>query len=144
MWDTYLGVMFWHRHAVGKQGPPTTLDLKASAFDPKEKYWTKFPSEGSKHTPPHNSIEFKWKDYCPLVFRLVSCFTWKVLIYKILIEHFSSELWGSSSRWMQLITCYLYVGMTRFVSSARLGRVEASFTWAMTIDTWSRRSKRRK
>ena len=33
--------------------------------------WTKFPSEGSKHTPPHNSCEFKWKDYCPLVFRSV-------------------------------------------------------------------------
>ncbi|KAL8142996.1 hypothetical protein V2J09_016028 [Rumex salicifolius] len=54
---------------VGKQGPPTSLDLKSSAFAPKEKYWTKFPSEGSKYTPPHNSVEFKWKDYCPLVFR---------------------------------------------------------------------------
>jgi hypothetical protein len=60
----------WHRHAVGKQGP-VTLDLKSSAFDPKEKVWTKFPPEGSKYTPPHNSCDFKWKDYCPQVFRLV-------------------------------------------------------------------------
>ncbi|KAI4991880.1 hypothetical protein ZWY2020_040266 [Hordeum vulgare] len=25
--------------------------------------------EGSKHTPPHQSCDFRWKDYCPLVFR---------------------------------------------------------------------------
>ena len=47
----------------------TTLDLKSSAFDPKEKVWTKFPPEGSKHTPPHQSSDFRWKDYCPVVFR---------------------------------------------------------------------------
>lgn len=33
--------------------------------------WTKFPQEGSKHTPRHNSCDFRWKDYCPQVFRLV-------------------------------------------------------------------------
>ncbi|KAK3124391.1 hypothetical protein QOZ80_7BG0585930 [Eleusine coracana subsp. coracana] len=64
MLNLQLGI----RHAVGKQGP-IVLDLKSSAFDPKEKYWTKFPPEGSKYTPPHNSCEFRWKDYCPLVFR---------------------------------------------------------------------------
>jgi len=60
----------WNRHAVGRQGQ-VLLDLKSSAFDPKEKVWTKFPPEGSKYTPPHNSCDFKWKDYCPKVFRLV-------------------------------------------------------------------------
>ncbi|RLN38666.1 hypothetical protein C2845_PM01G15540 [Panicum miliaceum] len=55
-------------HAVGKQGP-ITLDLKSSAFDPKEKVWTRFHPEGSKYTPPHSSCDFKWKDYCPQVFR---------------------------------------------------------------------------
>ena len=59
-----------NRHAVGKQGP-ITLDLRSSAFDPKEKVWTRFPPEGSKYTPPHSSCDFKWKDYCPQVFRLV-------------------------------------------------------------------------
>lgn len=44
-------------------------DLKLSDFDPKEKFWTRFPSEGSKLTPPHPSAEFRWKDYCPIVFR---------------------------------------------------------------------------
>ncbi|AQK90008.1 hypothetical protein ZEAMMB73_Zm00001d008509 [Zea mays] len=38
-------------HAVGKQGP-IVLDLKSSAFDPKEKVCTKFPPEGSKCTLP--------------------------------------------------------------------------------------------
>lgn len=60
------------RHSVGRPAPATSLDLKASAFDPKEKLWTKFPSEGSKYTPPHQSCEFKWKDYCPVVFRFES------------------------------------------------------------------------
>ncbi|TVU03526.1 hypothetical protein EJB05_50922, partial [Eragrostis curvula] len=60
---------FWDRHAVGRQSAPTSLDLKSSAFDPKEKVWTRFPPEGSKHTPPHQTCEFRWKDYCPLVFR---------------------------------------------------------------------------
>nr|CBX25380.1 hypothetical_protein [Oryza brachyantha] len=57
------------RHAVGRNSAPTSLDLKASAFDPKEKVWTRFPPEGSKNTPPHQSCDFRWKDYCPLVFR---------------------------------------------------------------------------
>ena len=63
-------MFFFVRHSVGRPAPATSLDLKASAFDPKEKLWTKFPSEGSKYTPPHQSVEFKWKDYCPVVFRL--------------------------------------------------------------------------
>ncbi|ONK78419.1 uncharacterized protein A4U43_C02F18570 [Asparagus officinalis] len=68
-YDLMLNLQLGIRHAVGKHGPPSTLDLKSSAFDPKEKVWTKFPPEGSKHTPPHQSCDFKWKDYCPLVFR---------------------------------------------------------------------------
>lgn len=44
-------------------------NLKLSDFDPKEKFWTRFPPEGSKLTPPHQSTEFRWKDYCPVVFR---------------------------------------------------------------------------
>ncbi|XP_047332750.1 phosphatidylinositol 4-phosphate 5-kinase 4-like [Impatiens glandulifera] len=67
--DLMLNLQLGIRHSVGRPGPAPTLDLKSSAFDPKEKVWTKFPSEGSKHTPPHQSCEFRWKDYCPLVFR---------------------------------------------------------------------------
>ncbi|KAB2087228.1 hypothetical protein ES319_A04G088400v1 [Gossypium barbadense] len=32
-------------------------------------FWMNFPKEGSQLTPPHQSEDFKWKDYCPMVFR---------------------------------------------------------------------------
>ncbi|PAN49614.1 hypothetical protein PAHAL_9G460100 [Panicum hallii] len=67
-YELMLNLQLGIRHAVGRQGQ-AILDLKSSAFDPKEKVWTKFPPEGSKYTPPHNSCDFKWKDYCPKVFR---------------------------------------------------------------------------
>ncbi|PPD91305.1 hypothetical protein GOBAR_DD11749 [Gossypium barbadense] len=67
--ELMLNLQLGIRHSVGRPGPALSLDLKTSAFDPREKFWTRFPPEGSKHTPPHPSSEFKWKDYCPLVFR---------------------------------------------------------------------------
>ncbi|KAM6548031.1 hypothetical protein CsatB_019707 [Cannabis sativa] len=68
-YDLMLNLQLGIRHAVGRPAPTASLDLKPSAFDPKEKLWTRFPPEGTKYTPPHQSCEFKWKDYCPLVFR---------------------------------------------------------------------------
>ncbi|CAI0461937.1 unnamed protein product [Linum tenue] len=69
-YELMLNLQLGIRHSVGRPGPPlTSLDLKSSAFDPREKVWTKFPPEGSKYTVPHQSCEFRWKDYCPLVFR---------------------------------------------------------------------------
>ncbi|KAG0483666.1 hypothetical protein HPP92_011750 [Vanilla planifolia] len=69
-YELMLTLQLGIRHAVGKQpGQPITRNLKPSAFDPKEKIWTRFPPEGTKHTPPHQSCDFRWKDYCPLVFR---------------------------------------------------------------------------
>ncbi|KAL3814745.1 hypothetical protein ACJIZ3_016013 [Penstemon smallii] len=68
-YELMLNLQLGIRHSVGRPAPATSLDLKATAFDPRDKVWTRFPSEGSKHTPPHQSCEFKWKDYCPLVFR---------------------------------------------------------------------------
>ncbi|KAL1535138.1 Phosphatidylinositol 4-phosphate 5-kinase 6 [Salvia divinorum] len=68
-YDLMLNLQLGIRHAVGRPAPSTTLDLKSSAFDPREKVWTRFPPSGSKHTPPHQSCDFRWKDYCPLVFR---------------------------------------------------------------------------
>ncbi|KAL5579251.1 hypothetical protein UlMin_011693 [Ulmus minor] len=65
MLNLQLGI----RHSVGRPAPTTSRDLKSSAFDPKEKVWKKFPPKGSKYTPPHASCDFRWKDYCPIVFR---------------------------------------------------------------------------
>ncbi|KAK9682194.1 hypothetical protein RND81_10G057100 [Saponaria officinalis] len=68
-YELMLNLQLGIRHSVGRPGPPLKPELKSSAFDPREKVWTRFPPEGSKNTPPHPSCEFKWKDYCPLVFR---------------------------------------------------------------------------
>ncbi|KAF2605755.1 hypothetical protein F2Q70_00024409 [Brassica cretica] len=68
-YDLMLNLQLGIRHSVGRQAPSASLDLKPSAFDPKDKIWRRFPREGTKYTPPHQSTEFKWKDYCPLVFR---------------------------------------------------------------------------
>ncbi|XWS21584.1 hypothetical protein CRYUN_Cryun30bG0066800 [Craigia yunnanensis] len=67
-YDLMLNLQLGIRYSVGKHAS-MVRDLKPSDFDPKEKFWTRFPAEGSKLTPPHQSVEFRWKDYCPLVFR---------------------------------------------------------------------------
>ncbi|XP_015902029.2 phosphatidylinositol 4-phosphate 5-kinase 1 [Ziziphus jujuba] len=67
-YDLMLNLQLGIRYSVGKHAS-IVRDLKPSDFDPKEKFWTRFPPEGSNKTPPHQSIEFRWKDYCPMVFR---------------------------------------------------------------------------
>ncbi|KAM0044099.1 putative 1-phosphatidylinositol-4-phosphate 5-kinase [Helianthus debilis subsp. tardiflorus] len=67
-YDLMLNLQLGIRYSVGKHAS-VIRDLKTTDFDPKEKFWTRFPSEGSKVTPPHQSGEFRWKDYCPIVFR---------------------------------------------------------------------------
>ncbi|KAI3740549.1 hypothetical protein L2E82_31017 [Cichorium intybus] len=65
MLDLQIGV----RHSVGRLAPTESIKLEPTAFDTEIRLWTRFPPEGSRHTPPHQSCEFKWKDYCLLVFR---------------------------------------------------------------------------
>ncbi|QHO29994.1 hypothetical protein HN873_025217 [Arachis hypogaea] len=67
-YDLMLNLQLGIRYSVGKEASISRV-LKQSDFDPKEKFWTRFPPEGSKTTPPHQSMEFRWKDYCPMVFR---------------------------------------------------------------------------
>ncbi|XP_044476065.1 phosphatidylinositol 4-phosphate 5-kinase 1-like [Mangifera indica] len=67
-YELMLNLQLGIRYSVGKHAS-ILRDLKPSDFDPKEKFWTRFPPEGSKLTPPHQSVEFRWKDYCPMVFR---------------------------------------------------------------------------
>ena len=59
------------RYTVGKITPVQSREVRASDFGPKASFWMNFPKEGSQLTPPHQSEDFKWKDYCPMVFRLV-------------------------------------------------------------------------
>jgi 1-phosphatidylinositol-4-phosphate 5-kinase len=57
------------RHSVGKSAAVPMRELALADFDPREKFCTMFPQEGTKVTPPHSSPDFGWKDYCPMVFR---------------------------------------------------------------------------
>ncbi|XP_008240287.1 PREDICTED: phosphatidylinositol 4-phosphate 5-kinase 1-like [Prunus mume] len=67
-YDLMLNLQLGIRYSIGKHAS-IVKDLKPSDFNPKEKFWTRFPPEGSNKTPPHQSFEFRWKDYCPMVFR---------------------------------------------------------------------------
>ncbi|KAM7256666.1 hypothetical protein ACFE04_012407 [Oxalis oulophora] len=67
-YDLTLNLQLGMRHSVCKH-TSKLRELRQSDFDPKEKYWTRFPPEGSKSTPRHQSVDFKWKDYYPVVFR---------------------------------------------------------------------------
>ncbi|OEL14495.1 Phosphatidylinositol 4-phosphate 5-kinase 1 [Dichanthelium oligosanthes] len=68
-YELMLQLQLGIRHSVGKSAAVPMRALAQADFDPKEKFWTRFPPEGSKVTPPHSSAEFRWKDYCPMVFR---------------------------------------------------------------------------
>ena len=69
-YDLMLNLQLGIRYSVGKLSSSIKMrELKEGDFDPSEKFWTRFPPEGSKITPPHQTAEFKWKDYCPMVFR---------------------------------------------------------------------------
>ncbi|CAL0305248.1 unnamed protein product [Lupinus luteus] len=67
-YDLMLSLQMGIRYSVGKHAS-VVLELRPGDFDPKEKFWTRFPPEGSKFTLPHQSVDFRWKDYCPVVFR---------------------------------------------------------------------------
>lgn len=61
------------------------------------------PPEGSRHTPPHQSCDFRWKDYFPMVFRLViETFLFSVLcvIYLLLILCMITSFLALINAWM--------------------------------------------
>lgn len=64
MLDLQLGI----RWSVGKITPVVPpRQLTPDLFAVKSKIV--FPRQGSRETPPHPTEDFKWKDYCPMVFR---------------------------------------------------------------------------
>ncbi|XP_074582320.1 phosphatidylinositol 4-phosphate 5-kinase 1-like isoform X2 [Curcuma longa] len=70
-YDLMLNLQLGISYTIGKPGSAQLRELKQTDFDPMQKSWTRFPPEGTKKTPPHQSPEFRWKDYCPMVFRRV-------------------------------------------------------------------------
>lgn len=55
------------RYTVGKITPAKNREVKPSDF--RAQMSQRFPPNGSSTTPPHRSHDFKWKDYCPMVFK---------------------------------------------------------------------------
>ncbi|MCO5567186.1 hypothetical protein L7F22_020874 [Adiantum nelumboides] len=57
------------RYTIGKKSSEQACHVSMADFGPKARVWMSFPKQGSQLTPPHQSTDFKWKDYCPAVFR---------------------------------------------------------------------------
>ncbi|KAK1429458.1 hypothetical protein QVD17_11667 [Tagetes erecta] len=68
-YDLMLSLQLGIRYTVGKITPVQKREVRASDFGRRASFWMQFPKEGSKLTPTHQSEDFKWKDYCPMVFR---------------------------------------------------------------------------
>ncbi|XP_057438239.1 phosphatidylinositol 4-phosphate 5-kinase 9-like isoform X2 [Lotus japonicus] len=68
-YDLMLSLQLGIRYTVGKITPVPRREVRASDFGSKASFWMNFPREGSPLTPSHQSEDFKWKDYCPMVFR---------------------------------------------------------------------------
>ncbi|KAK8705141.1 hypothetical protein V6N13_048749 [Hibiscus sabdariffa] len=70
-YDLMLSLQLGIRYTVGKITPVQRREVRASDFGPRASYWMQFPKLGSQLTPTHQSGDFKWKDYCPMVFRQI-------------------------------------------------------------------------
>ncbi|PKA58804.1 Phosphatidylinositol 4-phosphate 5-kinase 9 [Apostasia shenzhenica] len=68
-YDLMLCLQLGIRYTVGKITPIQRREVRHSDFGPRACFWMDFPKAGSQLTPPHRSEDFKWKDYCPMVFR---------------------------------------------------------------------------
>ncbi|KAJ1386130.1 Phosphatidylinositol-4-phosphate 5-kinase, core [Sesbania bispinosa] len=64
-----LNLQLGIRYTVGKITPVPAREVRSSDFGERARIRMYFPKEGSQLTPPHCSIDFYWKDYCPMVFR---------------------------------------------------------------------------
>ncbi|CAM0957584.1 unnamed protein product [Alopecurus aequalis] len=68
-YDLMLCLQLGIRYTVGKITPIGRREVRASDYGPKASFWMNFPKNGSRLTPSHRTVDFKWKDYCPMVFR---------------------------------------------------------------------------
>jgi hypothetical protein len=65
---------FFSRYTVGKITPVPLREVRSNDFGPRAQIRMYFPCEGSQYTPPHCSVNFFWKDYCPMAFRYASSY----------------------------------------------------------------------
>ncbi|CAI5458854.1 unnamed protein product [Closterium sp. Yama58-4] len=69
-YDLMLTLQLGLRYSIGRMGLDSVRELRESDFSqhagPRA---VRFPPEGSQITPPHQVAPFKWRDFCPAVFR---------------------------------------------------------------------------
>ncbi|KAF7099264.1 hypothetical protein CFC21_100917 [Triticum aestivum] len=68
-YDLMLSLQLGIRYTVGKITPIQAREMRTSDYGPRACFWMNFPITGSRLTPAHHAVDFKWKDYCPMVFR---------------------------------------------------------------------------
>ncbi|CAM6033964.1 unnamed protein product [Sphagnum compactum] len=68
-YDLMLNLQLGIRYTVGKITPEPKRDIGPSDFGGRARIHMNFPRGGTPLTPTHDSCDFKWKDYCPMVFR---------------------------------------------------------------------------
>ncbi|CAM6114143.1 unnamed protein product [Calypogeia fissa] len=68
-YDLMMNLQLGIRYTVGKITPEPKIELSPADFGYRASLSVKFPKSGTTLTPPHQSSDFKWKDYCPMVFR---------------------------------------------------------------------------
>lgn len=71
-YDLMLQLQLGIRWSVGRVTPETNRSLTERDFTdktPESAVSVRFPRRGGSSTPPHAAHDFKWKDYCPMVFR---------------------------------------------------------------------------
>ncbi|KAJ8899758.1 hypothetical protein K2173_019458 [Erythroxylum novogranatense] len=68
-YDLMLSLQLGIRYTVGKITPVQRREIRQSDFVLNSSFSVHFPKTGCQLTPPHQSDDFKWKDYCPFVFR---------------------------------------------------------------------------
>ncbi|KAF8769064.1 hypothetical protein HU200_006988 [Digitaria exilis] len=68
-YDLMLSLQLGIRYTVGKITPIQRREVRASDYGTRASFWMNFPTNGSRFTPSHHADDFKWKDYCPMVFR---------------------------------------------------------------------------
>ena len=119
------------RYTVGKITPIQRREVRSSDFGPRASFWMNFPKEGSQLTPPHQSEDFKWKDYCPMVFRLDARFTtFRFVMYtdRSSIDSFVRRAIGCKSicRYFQMLihsyTRMQYILLDNFIHVKQLSK----------------------
>ncbi|GBG77014.1 hypothetical protein CBR_g23344 [Chara braunii] len=68
-YDLMVSLQLGISYTVGKITPERPRRITREDFAPSSFVYQHFPRGGGGITPPHQSADFSWKDYCPMVFR---------------------------------------------------------------------------